>query len=129
MTYVKEWYYSGRLADSFSWPLKIYPGEESIVLSYERNWSWAGCSGYVTYNIYDTDITIGFSNPAFFDNNTLGVGTGGKEVWENMDNHGYDEFTERIDSSNRMAILNFDFKCTDGAINRCTVNLTAYNNA
>jgi len=51
------------------------------VLSYELDWLMAGCSGYVTYRMFDTNITIAFSNPTV-GGNKLGVGTGGKRVWD-----------------------------------------------
>jgi len=64
MTYVTDWYKHGRLADGFEWPTTIKPGQESKVLNYERDWAtFVGCSGYVTYRMLDTDITIAFSNP------------------------------------------------------------------
>ena len=49
MTYQSQWYDSGRVADGFSWPDKINNGSDATVLNYERDWSLAGCSGYVTY--------------------------------------------------------------------------------
>ena len=90
MTYVADWYNHGRLAEGFSWRETIKPGEKRDVLSYELDWSWAGCSGYVTYRMFDTNITIAFSNPSV-GNNKLGDGTGGKKVWEEMGNHDYNE--------------------------------------
>ena len=85
----------------------------------------AGCSGYVTYKIFDTDITIAFSNPAS-GSNKLGVGAGGKWVWDNMDKHGYKEFTEKIDSRDRKTSLLFDCQCTGGSTNTCTVDVKAF---
>ena len=126
MTFVRDWYDSGRVADGFSWPNTINPGQETIVLSYERDWSWAGCSGYVTYNMFDTDITIAFSNPLIV-SNKLGVGTGGRGVWENMwDSHDYKEFTVNIDASNGNAKMQFDCQCTGGRTNTCTVKVKAF---
>ena len=125
MTYVEYWYDSGRVADGFSWPKIIKPDDERDVLNYERDGSWAGCSGYVTYNMFGTDITIAFSNPSV-GSNKLGVGTGGKQVWDNMESHDYQEFTVDIDASNGKTILHFDCKCTGGTTNTCTVKITAY---
>ena len=127
MTYVEDWYEHGRLAEGFQWPTTIKPGQESDVLSYELDWSWAGCSGYVTYNMFDTDITIAFSNPSV-GFNKLGVGTGGKSVWEWMSSHDYNNFTVNVDASNERAKLQFDCKCTEGTTNVCTVNIKAYTN-
>ena len=125
MTYVTDWYDSGRLGDGFSWPMTIKPGHESQILNYERDWALAGCSGYVTYRMFDTDITIAFSNPSV-GNNKLGVGISGKGVWDHLSDHGYDKFTINIDTSNGKATLQFDCKCTGGTTNICTVNITAY---
>ena len=127
MTYVSDWYEHGRLAEGFQWPKTIKPGQERDVLNYELDWSLAGCSGYVTYNMFDTDITIAFSNPSV-GVNKLGVGTCGKKVWEEMGSHGYNEFTVNIDASNERAKLQFDCKCTEGTTNTCTVNIKAYTN-
>ena len=127
MTFVKDWYDSGRLADGYSWPTTIKPGDESKVLSYEKDWSWAGCSGYVTYSMFDTDITIAFSNPSA-GSNKLGVGTDGKKVWDDMSDHSYNNFTINIDASSGEAKLQFDCKCTEGSTNNCTVNIIAYRN-
>lgn len=125
MTYVEDWYDSGRLADGFSWPKTIKPGQASSILSYERDWALAGCSGYVTYRMFDTVITIAFSNPSV-GNNKLGVGTSGKRVWDHLSDHGYERFTINIDTNNGKARLQFDCKCTGGTTNTCTVNITAY---
>ena len=123
--YVRDWYDSGRLADGYSWPNEIQPSHETNILSYEKDWSWAGCSGYVTYRMYDTEITFAFSNPAS-GTNKLGVGTGGKSVWDNMENHDYNQFTVKVDASGGKAILQFDCHCTGGSTNICTVNATAF---
>lgn len=125
MTYVGEWYDSGRVANGFSWPKTIEPGQQHNILNYERDWALAGCSGYVTYNIFGSNITIGFSNPTV-GVNKVGVGTGGKKVWDDMDNHGYNQFTKRIDSGDGKAILQFHCKCTGGSTNTCTVDITAF---
>ena len=127
MTHVTDWYDSGRVADSFSWPQTITPGQESVVLNYEKDWSWAGCSGYVTYRMFDTDITIAFSNPVS-GSNKLGVGTGGKKVWEDMSNHDYNWFTINLDVSGGNAKLQFDCKCTGESTNTCNVNIKAFTN-
>ena len=92
MTYVLDWYDSGRLADGFTWPPAINANDHQTVLSYERDGTLAGCSGYVTYNMNDTEVTIAFSNPDIC-SNKLGVGTGGKEVWDDMESHDYEDFT------------------------------------
>ena len=72
--------------------------------------------------MFDTDITIAFSNPVV-GTNKLGVGTGGKSVWDNMDNHGYAKFYVTIDCCGGTT-LQFDCQCTGGNINICTVDVT-----
>ena len=125
MMYVGDWYKHGRLGDGFSWPEVILPGQDPTVLSYERDWSWIGCSGYVTYKMFDTDITIAFSNPAT-GRNKLGVGTDGKDVWSYMTNHGYKPFTVAvICSDEKQTVLQFHCQCTGGKTNTCTVNVEA----
>lgn len=128
MVYVSHWYQNGRLAEGFSWNDTIKPGEKRDVLSYELDWSWAGCSGYVTYSMFDTNITIAFSNP-FLGNNKLGVGTGGKKVWEEMSNHDYNVFTEDVNASgDNKAKIKFQCMCTGGRTNICSVNIKACKN-
>ena len=52
MTYRRDWYDCGRVADGFSWPLVIEANGSGKVLSYEKDWAtMIGCSGYVTYVI------------------------------------------------------------------------------
>ena len=123
MTYLSDWYFNGRLADGYSWGDTIKPGEKREVLSHEVDWSWTGCSGYVTYRMCDTNITIAFSNPTF-GTNKLGVGTGGRQVWWEMSSHNYSDFTFYKDAAK--ARMQFDCICTPGTTNTCTVNITAY---
>lgn len=126
MTYVADWYHNGRLAKGFSWTETIKPGERRDVLSYELDWSWAGCSGYVTYRMFETNITIAFSNPTI-GRNKLGVGTGGMKVWEEMSSHDYNEFTVDINASgDKKARMKFDCMCTAGETNICSVNIKVY---
>ena len=119
MTYVRDWYYSGRLADSYSWQQIIEPGDKADILNYERDWSVVGCSGYVTYEMLSMEITIAFSNP-LVGSNKLGVGTGGKIVWDNMESHDYLGFPVNIDLSNGSSLI-FKCHCTT---NNCDVKVT-----
>ena len=99
MTYRRDWYDCGRVADGFSWPRVIEANGSGKVLSYEKDWAtMIGWSGYVTYDINNTEVTIAFENP-YTGANKLGVCTGevGEEsVWKRMDKHGYKEFTETM---------------------------------
>lgn len=121
MLYVSDWYDSGRVADGYSWPKTINAGDHQKVLNYERDWAWAGCSGYVTYRMNDTDVTIAFSNPDV-GRNKLGVGTDGKKVWDDMGNHDYNEFSEEITCPDKV-IISCSCKCTGGDTNSCSVYL------
>ena len=85
------WFESGRIADSFKWPSSVSDGQKLDVLCYERDWSLGGCSGTVTYTMNGTKVTFAFSNP-LIGTNKLGVGTGGREVWDYMDCHDYSLF-------------------------------------
>lgn len=59
MTYRQDWYDCGRVADGFSWPRVIEANGSGKVLSYEKDWAtMIGCSGYVTYDINNTEVTI-----------------------------------------------------------------------
>ena len=122
MTYVRDWYDSGRLADSYIWQQIIEPGDKADILNYERDWASSGCSGYVTYEMLCMEITIAFSNPSA-GTNKLGVGTGGKIVWDNMENHDYHEFLVNIDLRDG-SILRFTCHCTGGTTNDCDVKVT-----
>lgn len=122
MTYVRDWYDSGRLADSYSWQQIIEPGDKADILNYERDWASSGCSGYVTYEMLSKEITIAFSNPSS-GRNKLGVGTDGWSVWDNMENHNYDTFTVNIDLRDG-SILKFTCGCTGGKTNKCEVEVT-----
>ena len=122
MTYVRAWYDSGRLADSYCWPQIIEPGHEADILNYERDWALAGCSGFVTYEMLYMEITIAFSNPVV-GSNKLGVGLGGKNLWDNMESHDYLEFPVNIDLRDGSTLI-FTCHCTSGTTNSCNVKVT-----
>ena len=76
MTHRRDWYDYVRVADGFSWPRVIEANGSGKVLSYEKDWAtMIGCSGYVTYDINNTEVTIAFENP-YTGSNKLGVGRG-----------------------------------------------------
>ncbi len=122
MTGKTNWFDSGRVADNWSWPQTISNGEDKTILCYEKNWSWAGCSGYVTYTMGGTDVTIGFSNPGN-GTNKLGVGTNGKTVWDHISSHDYKSFVQTVTLQNGVG-LNFVCKCSGGSTNVATVTVT-----
>lgn len=123
MTYRRDWYDCGRVADGFGWPRVIEANGSGKVLSYEKDWAtMIGCSGYVTYDINNTEVTIAFENP-YTGSNKLRVGTGEESFWKNMEKHGYKEFTETAIVCNNGQRLLCCCKCTGGDTNTCTVIL------
>ena len=120
MTYVRDWYDSGRVADGFTWT-DVAPGDRSVVSNYERDSSLAGCSGYVTYQIGGSEFSVAFSNPVV-GTNKLGVGLDGARTWENMSNHTYMTFVEYVHLGCAV-ILECICQCTGGHVNSCSVKV------
>ena len=123
MKFSHSWYDAGRVADRFKWPPTIKDGDHAEVLSYERDWSLAGCSGYVTYIMGQTTVTIAFSNPPIgFNKLGVGISAHGKDVWEDKGDHNYNPFTVILPVNGKN--LTFDCQCTGGTTNSCTVEIT-----
>ena len=120
MSFLRDWYDSGRIADRFSWPKAIADRSSAEILNYEKDWSMAGCSGYVTYAMGGTEVTVAFSNPSAR-RNKFGVGITGKEVWNEMSDHGYDSFNVLLTVADKKLL--FRCKCTGSSTNECTVNI------
>ena len=120
MTYVRDWYGSGQVADECAWT-DVSPDDHLIVNNYERDGSLAGCSGYVTYQVCGTEFSIAFSNPVWGPNK-LGVGPDGETTWEDMSNHNYEPFLEDVDLDNGVN-LRCICQCTGGDVNNCTVQV------
>lgn len=97
MTYVRDWYDCGRVADACAWT-DIAPGDYLVVLN-EQDGFLSGCSGYVTYRMSGTEFSIAFSNP-LIGTNKLGVGPDGESTWDTMSNHNYQEFVQGVDLGN-----------------------------
>ena len=55
-TYAGDWFDSGRLADDYNWPGTISNDDHQEILCYERDWSAAGCSGYVQYIFHHLEV-------------------------------------------------------------------------
>lgn len=122
MTYQTDWFYSGRVQTGFSWPTKIPNGAVDVQIPcYERDVSLAGCSGYVTYDLFRTDITIAFSNPAV-GYNTLNVGTTGKSVWEEMNDQNYGSHKKIITLHDDTKLV-INSQCCGGTANLCNVSI------
>ena len=120
MCFLRDWYDSGRIADGYSWPKIIADRSHEDVLNYEKDWSMAGCSGYVTFEMGGTEVTIAFSNPSA-GRNKFGVGITGKNVWDEMSDHGYDSFDVLLTVADKKLL--FRCKCTSSSTNTCTVNI------
>src|SRR5262249_21487302 len=75
---------------------KETPGENCTqVLGFEGN-----CSGYGLFKLGRGEFTVAFSNPVA-GTNKLAIGHGGKDLWDRMDDHGYEVFTEYFDIDGR----------------------------
>ena len=119
MAYADEWFDTGRVADGFSWPEVISFNKPGVILCYESDGSLEGCSGLVTYRMGGSEVTIAFSNPVI-GTNKLGIGTGGKGVWYEMENHNYAPFRVNITLANKRDV-SFECSCTGGTMNTCTI--------
>ena len=123
MTYVANWFKCGRIADGFSWPETISNCGTATILCYEVNGAVVPkCSGYVTYKMGGTDVTIAFSNPQLGWKNKVGVGTGGKFVWDAMYSNCFEPFEILIPLADK-TILSFHLQCTGGETNMCDVKI------
>lgn len=119
MTYVRDWYDCGRVADACAWT-DIAPGDYLVVLN-EQDGLLSGCSGYVTYRMSGTEFSIAFSNP-LIGTNKLGVGPDGESTWDTMSNHNYQEFVQGVDLGNGVPLVCY-CQCTSGNTNSCVVEL------
>ena len=115
-----SWFDSGRLADGYQWPSSVPDGGKLDVLCYEKDWALAGCSGTVTYTMNHTQVTFGFSNPSA-GTNKLGVGTSGREVWDEMGDHDYSPFDDSFSIGD--VAVTCHCRCSGGTTNLATVKI------
>ena len=120
MSYHSHWYEHGRLGDGYCWK-SIPDNDHNEVLSYERNYSPVGCSGYVQYKMGGNFITVAFSNPSIGPNK-CDVGTASKGVWSKMVSQEYEWFERKIVVDD--VELFFKCKCTGGIMNTVDVVLS-----
>nr|XP_012567076.1 uncharacterized protein LOC100199298 isoform X3 [Hydra vulgaris] len=120
MTFISNWFDSGRVADQFSWPKEILSNETQTILCYERDWAMSGCSGYVQYLMNGSLVTIGFSNPSV-GTNKLGVSAGvdGKQFWEVIESKEYQEVNDNIKVGGKDVLITS--KCTGGTTNDANI--------
>ena len=120
MRFYRSWFDTFQVADGFDWPHVIRNGDHSEILCYERDFSLAGCSGLVTFEINTTEVTIAFSNPVI-GYSKLGVGTTGLSVWDDMTDHDYRNFNVNLNVPGRRLIVHC--RCIGGGTNICTVEI------
>lgn len=124
MTYQCDQFVSGRVADAFNWPPQIANDATATILCYERDhFLFVGCSGYVTYEMGGTEVTIAFSNP-MVGTNKLNVTTDGDGAWNRMDNRKYEPFEIDIILADNTAIT-FKCSCTAGKTNVCDITIVS----
>lgn len=122
MKFKGDWYHNGRLADTYKWPDVLKSNDKMDILSYEKDGSLAGCSGFTNYSINkDTMVTFAFSNPSI-GLNKLEVGIGGRSVWDNMGNQNYDYFQRTIAVAGSESVK-FQCRCTGSTTNHATVDI------
>lgn len=105
-------------AISPGWPTGINSEDRAIVQSAGV---LTGVSGYATYELDSTDITIAFSSPSV-GTNKLNVGCSGKQVWDRMDSKDYKPWAKRITTQGGTT-LNISLKCSSGPVNNAIVEL------
>ena len=119
MVYKGDKYVHGEIAVSSHKWMDVMNNDVGDFQSQECDYSPLGCSGYVNYRICDKMVTIAFSNRPLVVNK-LDVGTRGEEVWDNMDNQGYEKFERPINVTSEIG-LTFDCQCTPGETNVCVI--------
>lgn len=125
LKFVHDWFDSGRVADDNSWPATIEPHANFRVKCYERDWSGAGCSGWVCYALNGNNLYFAFSNPSF-GTNKIGLGNS-DSVWDNMDAH-YGPFYGPFDIKfTDSTWVTAQIRSTGGATNTATWLLAGHN--
>lgn len=123
MKFVTDWFKSGRVADSFHWPEKISNGTVATILCYEVDYAAVPkCSGYVTYKMAATEVTIAFSNPQLGWKNKVGAGTRGSFHWDAMYSNCYEPHEEIITLADKSKLY-FQLQCTGGETNTSDVKI------
>lgn len=95
MSQPNAWFDTGGVAEGHNLE-EIPANAERTMWFCESNYSLIGCSGYVTYRMNNSFITIAFSNPSNPAKNKLGVGNTGRRVWDEMSDNDYNSFTQRM---------------------------------
>ncbi|CAF1289565.1 unnamed protein product [Didymodactylos carnosus] len=116
---------SGQLADDSRWPREILPGSKEIIQLCEKDGTLnvSGCSGFVNYSLDDELLTIAFENPSIGKNkltaNKSRAGQGGVDVWETMDDYGYQDHLVKFHSRENSFLITTN--CTGSSQNQATV--------
>ena len=123
LTLSKCWYHVGAAEDG--WPVKIEEDDKIQVKNGAGPGQfYPGVAGYVSYDLKGDDFTVAFSNQ-MFGYNRLDVGSGGKDVFDEMMTRKRDPegepWTETLVLGGRV----FSVQCyyTGGAKNECRVNI------
>ncbi|MEH1861778.1 MAG: hypothetical protein V7L21_28140 [Nostoc sp.] len=120
MNYELDWFDTGGYAEG-QHPVNI-PANSEKTIRFCEGWTIiSGCSGYVTYSMNNTFLTIAFSNPLNPASNKLNIGTDGKSVWDEMDDHSYKTFTYPFSVGGESIIA--ECTLTGGDVNQAVVIL------
>jgi hypothetical protein len=115
--YVNDWFDMGRVANGNSWPHRIEAGSSVRITCFEKDWSSAGCSGWVAYSINKVSFYFCFSNPPVR-SNCIDIGTDPK-TWDQMIPH-YGNNDERVFKLDNNLTITVSIKNCGGDINKAT---------
>jgi len=119
--YVNDWFDSGRVADGNSWPKNINPGQTVGITCYEKDWSMAGCSGWVQYKTNGAPVIFAFSNPTA-GSNGIDIGNSAS-VWNNMSSQYGPGIKRAVRLQDESSWLIADIKDCGGDINQAVYDL------
>lgn len=119
--YVNDWFDSGRVADGNSWPKNINPGQTVGITCYEKDWSMAGCSGWVQYKTNGSPVIFAFSNPSA-GSNGIDIGNSAS-VWNNMSSQYGPGIKRAVRLQDESSWLIADIKNCGGDINQAVYDL------
>jgi hypothetical protein len=121
LEFVNEWFDSGRVADGNSWSKKIAPGQTAGTTCYEKDWSMAGCSGWVQYKINGAPVFFAFSNPTSGSNGIeIGRDT---NAWNNMEGHYGCGIKRAVQLQNDVTWLSANIVSSGGTVNQAVFTL------
>ena len=125
LEYVRDDFDSGRVADRNAFPKKINPGETAHITCYEKDWSWAGCSGWVEYKMNGAPVFFAFSNPSA-GSNGIEIGND-RSIWNRMGSHYGCGIKRAVSLGTANNWLLADIRSTGGDVNHATYIIKNYN--